>query len=173
MPASAAKLAGLIALGTLGPFLPLPALADQLASPNGEPILTISGEIESTNRGDAAVFDRAMLESMGVQSITTMTPWYDEPVTFEGVPLDELMEIVGANGDRVIAVALNDYTTEIPISDFEEHGTLLAFKRDGEFMSIRDKGPLFIVYPYDSKSELQDQLYYGRSAWQLYQLIVK
>lgn len=173
MLASAIRSAAVIALGTFGAVVPVPGLAEQLPSPDGEPILTISGEVEFTNRSDAAVFDRDMLEALGMETITTKTPWYDEPVTFEGVPLDELMEVVGAKGDRVVAVALNDYTTEIPISDFEEHGTLLALKRDGEYMPIRDKGPLFIVYPYDSDAELQDQIYYGRSAWQLYQLIVK
>ena len=150
-----------------------PAFAQEFAKPKGRPILTISGGVEFTNQDDVAVFDREMLESLGMESITTKTPWYDEPVTFEGVPLDELMELVGAKGDRVVAVALNDYTTEIPISDFEEYGTLLALKRDGEYMPIRDKGTLFVVYPYDSSSELQVQIYYGRSAWQLHELIVK
>lgn len=160
-----------ICLGALPSLQPV--LAQELARPEGEPILTIAGNIEVTNSDDRAVFDRAMLESLGLESITTKTPWYDKPVTFEGVPLNELMELVGAHGDHVVAVALNDYTTEIPISDFSEHGTLLALKRDGEYMPIRDKGPLFIVYPYDSNPDLDNQIYYARSAWQLHQLIVE
>lgn len=40
-------------------------------------------------------------------------------------------------------------------------------------MAIRDKGPLFIVYPYDSDSQLQNQLYYTRSAWQVAKLRVE
>jgi hypothetical protein len=38
---------------------------------------------------------------------------------------------------------------------------------------VRDKGPLFIVYPYDSDPQLATQTFYGRSAWQLAKLIVK
>ncbi len=34
-------------------------------------------------------------------------------------------------------------------------------------MRIRDKGPSFIVYPYDSLPELNNQIYYSRSAWQV------
>ncbi len=34
-------------------------------------------------------------------------------------------------------------------------------------MAVRDKGPLFVIYPYDSNTELQSELYFGRSAWQL------
>lgn len=32
---------------------------------------------------------------------------------------------------------------------------------NGQYMRIRDKGPLFIVYPYDSSAELQNQIYYS------------
>jgi hypothetical protein len=32
---------------------------------------------------------------------------------------------------------------------------------------VRTKGPLFIVYPFDSKAELQSSKFYARSAWQL------
>ncbi len=149
------------------------AHAGELASPAGKPILTISGNIEVTNASDSAEFDRAMLEALGMVSFETMTPWYDEPVKFEGVRLDKLMTLVGATGDQVQAIALNDYTTEIPIEDFATHGAIIAIKRDGEYMPVRDKGPLFIVYPYDSDVALQSQTYYGRSAWQLSKLIVE
>ncbi len=84
-----------------------------------------------------------------------------------------LLRAVEASGKSVLAVALNDYTTEIPIVDFEQYDVLLALKRDGAYMPVRDKGPLFIVYPFDSSPELQVQKFYGRSAWQLSQLIVQ
>ena len=73
-------------------------------------------------------------------------------------------------GKTVKALALNDYATQIPMEDFAKFGVILALKRDGEYMPVRDKGPLFIVYPYDSKPELKSQTYYGRSAWQLKRL---
>ena len=34
-------------------------------------------------------------------------------------------------------------------------------------MPVRDKGPLFIIYPFDSSAELRSEPYYSRSAWQL------
>ncbi len=46
-------------------------------------------------------------------------------------------------------------------------------KRDGNYMAVRDKGPLFIIYPYDSDPQLQSQTYYTRSAWQVAKLIVE
>ncbi|HBQ6508802.1 TPA: oxidoreductase, partial [Klebsiella variicola subsp. variicola] len=46
-------------------------------------------------------------------------------------------------------------------------------KMNGEYMRVRDKGPLFIVYPYDSSTELQNQIYYSRSAWQVSKIIIE
>ncbi len=143
-----------------------------LPTPTGRVILTVSGKIGVTNEGETARFDRAMLEAIGLASFTTATPWYDGPVTFEGVPMTRLLQRLGAQGETVQAVALNDYSTDIPVADFSQHGVLLALKRDGNYLTVRDKGPLFIVYPYDSDPALKSPRYYGRSAWQVARLVV-
>ena len=147
--------------------------AGTLPAPVDKPILTVSGSITNTNADGTAQFDRAMLESLGVETIETTTPWYDGPVKFEGVRLDKLMQHVGATGEQVLAVALNDYTSEIPVADFAAHSPILAIKLNGEYMPVSDKGPLFIVYPFDSDEALQNQTYYGRSVWQVSELVVK
>lgn len=149
-----------------------PALAGALPAPQEQPILTISGRIEARNDGDAARFDRTMLEALGTQGFVTGTPWYKGASRFDGVMMHTLLRAVGASGDRITAIALNDYTTEIPVTDCERYGVLLALKRDGAYMPVRDKGPLFIVYPFDSAPELQAQTFYNRSAWQLAQLVI-
>jgi hypothetical protein len=153
--------------------LAAPALsAASLRRPTQTPILTMSGKIGVFNEGSTARFDREMLEGIGMASFTTNTPWYDGPVTFEGPLMAKLMELVEAQGQIVTAVALNDYVTEIPVEDFRRYGVLLALKRDGAYMPVRDKGPLFIVYPYDTDPELRHRRFYSRSAWQVARLIV-
>jgi hypothetical protein len=153
--------------------VPRSAMGGSLALPAEKPILTITGRISVTNEGDAARFDRAMLEALGTSGFETTTPWYNDPVRFEGVLMQRLLQAVGATGTSVVAYALNDYSTEIPMEDFTRYGVLLALKRNGEYMPVRDKGPLFIVYPYDSMPELKHQKYYSRSAWQVARMVVE
>lgn len=149
------------------------AYASALGTPTERPILTISGKIAVTNKDGTAQFDRPMLEALGMTTVETTTPWYEGKVKFEGVSLDKLMKQLGATGQRVAVVALNDYTTEIPMEDFRKYNVILALKRDGEYMPVRDKGPLFIIYPFDSNPELKTQTYYVRSAWQVARIDVK
>ncbi len=147
--------------------------ASALGTPTERPILTISGKIAVTNKDSTAQFDRPMLEALGMTTVETTTPWHEGKVKFEGVLLDRLMKQVGATGQRVAVVALNDYTTEIPMEDFAKYNVILAIKLNGEYMSVRDKGPLFIIYPYDSNPVLKTQTYYGRSAWQVARIDVR
>ncbi len=140
------------------------------ADPAGKPILTVTGKIKLPNHDGPAVFDRAALEGLGMTGFETSTPWYNVPVRFDGVLMSRLLDAIGAYGDRLTAYALNDYQTDIPVEDVRRFGAILALKRDGQYMPVRDKGPLFIVYPYDSDPELKSQRYYTRSAWQVNRL---
>ena len=149
------------------------AAAEPLPSPTGKPILTISGKISITNNGGTAQVDRPMLEALGMTTVETTGPWYEGTAKFEGVNLDKLMKLVGASGERVDVVALNDYSSEIPMKDFASYNVILAIKRNGEYMPVRDKGPLFVIYPFDSNPELKNQTFYGRSVWQVSKIIVK
>jgi len=150
-----------------------PARAAGLAMPQGKVVLSVSGLIKQTNKDGAAELDMAMLEAIGTASFTTSTPWYNAPVTFSGVPLRKLLEFLGATGTTLTVYALNDYKTDIPIADTTTFPVLLATKRDGAYMPVRDKGPLFIVYPYDSDPNLKHQIYYSRSAWQVARMVVR
>jgi hypothetical protein len=80
---------------------------------------------------------------------------------------------VGAQGTRITAVALNDYRTEIPAEDATRHDVIVARLMNNRPMRIREKGPLFIVYPFDTKAELRSELYYNRAAWQLNALRIR
>lgn len=149
------------------------AWAGELAKPTGKVLLTMSGNIENKNADGKAVFDLASLEKLGTVTFQTTTPWYNGRTTFTGISLQKLMDYVGAKGSVVKVTALNDYTTIIPLSDFKKYNVILAVKVNGEYMRIRDKGPLFIVYPYDSIPELNNQVYYSRSAWQVSRMSIE
>jgi len=114
--------------------------AGSLPQPSEKPMLTVSGKIGVSNKDGAAQFDRTMLEAMGMVEIETTTPWYKGLVKFEGVPLAKLMAAVQASGDKIVAVALNDYAVEVPMEDISKYNVILALKRDGEYMPVRDKG---------------------------------
>ena len=149
------------------------ARAQSLARPDGRVIVTVSGRISRTNGEGIAEFDRAMLDAMPATTIETMTPWTDGVTKFEGPLAGDLMKRVGATGSRVKATAANDYSVEIPVSDFAAYRVILAMKMNGEILRTRSKGPLWVIYPWSERPELRTEVVYGRSIWQIKELVVE
>jgi hypothetical protein len=150
-----------------------PLRADDLPRPADRVILTIAGAITRTNAPGQAEFDRAMLEELGLARLRTWTPWTEGEPEFQGVLARQLMAAVGATGTEVRAFALNDFESTIPLADFDRYPVLLATRIDGKQLQVRDKGPIWIVYPWSDYPELDDLPTRRKSVWQLRSLHVQ
>jgi hypothetical protein len=142
-------------------------------APAGKVVLTVTGNVGLPNGPGKADFDMAMLEKLTQHTFTASTPWYPEPKTFTGPLLRDVLAAAGAKGALLRAGALNDYKTDIPAADADRYDVIVARLLDGKPMLTREKGPLFIVYPFDSSADLHSAQYYARSAWQLRTLEVR
>lgn len=153
-------------IGVLGVIL-IGSAAWALDAPKGPVVLQVSGLIEVHNQGKVAALDMRALEGLPQKRFTTKTPWDQKPVIFSGPLLRDVLQLVKAQGQHIRAVALNDYRVKLPVSDALKHDVVLAVQMNGQAIPVRTKGPLFIVYPFDTKKELQQKTYYERSIWQL------
>lgn len=155
-------------------LLPFSApVAAPLSAPTGNVLLTIAGNIDHTNVGDEAHFDRAMLDALPGNVIETNTPWHRGAGRYEGPLIRVLLETVGAGDAEQICIrALNHYEAEMPASDWKRHDVILAMSRDGEPLSIREYGPLFVLYPFDDHPELLTEAIRFRSVWHVERIIV-
>ena len=142
-------------------------LANTLGAPAGAVVLTLRGKLQRTNQGDSAGFDMAMLEAVTQHTFTTKTPWFQQPRKFTGPLLRDLLALVGAHGSTLRVAALNDYRIDVPADDARRFDITLARLIDDRPIAVRDKGPLFMIYPFDSDPALRNALYYSRSVWQL------
>lgn len=147
-------------------------MAAELSKPEGAVILTVSGKIGNTNTNGKVLFDRQMLEQLPQTKIVTDTPWTEGKHVFEGVLLKVLLEQVGASGHKLVAKALNDYNAEIVLESLSDYPILLAIKADGTFMRVRDKGPIWIIYPLSDYAELDTGEHHEDMVWQLNSLEV-
>jgi hypothetical protein len=138
-----------------------------LDAPKDRSILQVTGKITVKNAGKSARFDMKMIEALPQHSFTTSTPWFDKPVKFTGPLLADVLAAVKASGSSVNAVAINDYKISIPATDATRFKVIVARQIDDKPIPVREKGPLFVVYPFDSAAELRTSTYYERSIWQL------
>ena len=124
------------------------------------------------NATDPAVaevaFSEADLLRLPQVTIMTRTEFTDGIVEFVGPLARAALEFIEL-GDATIVhlVAANDYAFDIPVSYLFEYDVILAMQANGVRLSIRDKGPIWLMYPLDDFEELQDPRYNHRLVWQL------
>lgn len=115
-------------------------------------------------------FSRDDLEQLPQTSFQTTTIWTEGEITFSGPSLTDILETVDLDGESVVAVAVNDYKAVIPARLIDDRFPILATQRDGKAYSRREKGPLWIVFPFDQSEEFQSELVFSSSVWQLTEL---
>ena len=144
-----------------------------VAAPVGAYAASALLTVTSNGGADVVSFDRDELEKLPATSFETSTPWTEGKTRFEGVKLGDILKAVKADGNEVVATALNDYAVVLPVSDENGADPIIAYKMNGSPMSVREKGPLWVMYPYDSDEALQTETYQSRSIWQLNRLTVR
>ena len=101
-------------------------------------------------------------------TVVTDNDYVDGLSTFVGPRLSTLLESVDLKpDDQIFATALNDYRASIPAEEVKNYDVIVAVLMNGEEMSVRDKGPFWIIYPMTDHPELQDPIYNDRLIWQL------
>ena len=129
------------------------AAGEEISSPKGEVVLTVSGDIGAANKGKTLELDLASLEQMRWVRLETAEPFLKRRVTFEGVLLSDLLAVadVPDTASTVSLTALDDYKVDFKVADVRSSQMLLATKADGKHMPVDRSGPIRIVFP-DSSS---------------------
>lgn len=137
-----------------------------------EIVLTVSEQDTLGNRqGGSAAFSIDMLRALPQETFETSTIWTQGTHKFTGVPLSVLLDQIEPKGaelpPNVQATAANDYSVVIPTPQQGDLYPVIAYEMDDALMTLRGKGPLWVVYPFDASKEYQTETIYSRSIWQL------
>lgn len=150
--------------------LTLPVLAASPATAQGRVVLSVTGRQRdgAPARHD---FDLPMLEALGLETLSTRTTWTGTAEqTFAGVRLARVIGALGLDGTAIRATALNDYAVDVPMEDVTRHGAFLATRQDGVPLRVRDRGPIWLIYPWSDRPELDIATFRERAIWQLRRL---
>lgn len=109
--------------------------------------------------------------------IHTATPW-SERADYEGPLLTDVIRLAAGGGTppgampsgTVLLGAADDYTVRIPLADVERLRPILAYRQDGRPLSLRTRGPYWLIFPFDDTPAIQNDLWYYRAIWQITRL---
>lgn len=108
-------------------------------------------------------------ELLALETIEVITEndYVEQKTTFMGPRLRDLLGPVLVPEDTIQVTALNDYKVAISAKEAIDYDVIVAVLQDGKLMSVRDKGPFWVIYPMSDHSELQDPGFNDRLIWQL------
>ena len=108
------------------------------------------------------------LEAMPQVTVETENEFSNGLVRYRGPLVRDILALAGLDGgDTVRFTAANDYFVDIPTGDFREYDAILAMEANGERLSRREKGPLWLMYPISQHAALRDPVYLRRLIWQV------
>ncbi|MGH1452932.1 MAG: molybdopterin-dependent oxidoreductase [Paracoccaceae bacterium] len=140
-------------------------------APKGTVVLTVT--VADGARSQQYLFDRENLQSLPQDTFSTTTIWTEGMQEFQGVRIHKLMQALKVEQGMLSLTAINDYMVEMPVADLRADGALIAYLRNGAPMTARDKGPLWVVFPYDTDPQWRTETVYARSVWQLDRIAVE
>ena len=138
-----------------------------------EPMLIVSG----TNKdGERVSIELTAEDFADMEQVTVKTTndYVDDVTTFSG-PLfrSALSEIIFGPDSNINVTASNDYRTASPAQEILDYDVILATTMNGVELTLRDRGPVWIIYPMSDNPELQDAKFNDRLVWQLIKVDVE
>lgn len=107
------------------------------------------------------------LDALPQQSFITSTIWTTEPAEFSGPSLSAVMAASGQTAEVLTLRAVNRYSITMNTGALEENAPIVATRINGKTFGLRERGPLWVVYPYDANPRYRSEHTFAASIWQL------
>lgn len=124
-------------------------------------LLTVHGDLKKQ------AFTLADLDALPQQQFTTSTIWTTEPTAFSGPALSDVTASSGLSTKVLTLRPTNNYSITVNSSMLEENAPIVATRINGKTFSLRERGPLWVVLPYDAHSRYRSEYTFAASIWQL------
>ncbi len=121
--------------------------------------------------GRTVSFDLAQLDALPQVDVATSTQWTEGTLTFSGPSLATVLAAAELPIAPVDAIATNGYAVRLSFPPGDETLPIIATRIDGEPIDRRDKGPLWVIFPYDSGDAYRTAEVFAQSIWHLERLI--
>lgn len=154
------------------------AIAFALTAPLAAVVSADASVMLEINRTDTSPFvsylTQTELDAMAQQTVDTATPYSHGEVRFSGPLLEDVLEKVMDDeieqGTPITLTALNDYTVHTTVDVLSKADAIIATRKDGIRLSIRDRGPFWLILPLSDRPELDNENYHRLLVWHLHQI---
>lgn len=128
-----------------------------------EVILTVT----DVAAGRSVTFTQEALLALPQTTFETSTIWTDGVSRFSGPALAAVLAAAEMPLSDLRISALNDYNVDFPAEKITPTAPVLTTLIDGAPFSVREKGPIWLLFPFDSDESFRTEDNFALSVWQL------
>ena len=128
-------------------------------------------ELSGTNsKGEAVTvaMTRPAADEFGLTEIQTKLVSQGEDLhKVKGITVSGLIKRYDLVGVSLAIEALDGYSVDVPRSDIDSYPAVIGLEIDGKPISVRERGPAWLIYPVSGFKELDSPEFEARSVWQI------
>jgi hypothetical protein len=128
----------------------------------------------NTQSQETLLVTNEMMDALPQESFNTSTIWNEGINTYSGPSLRSVLDLI-ATSDHIKVIRLtaaNDYVIDIPVHMIGQHQPILTTRINDTALSLRQKGPVWLMFPFDSDPSYQSARHKARAVWQLIRIDV-
>lgn len=138
---------------------------------NSEPvILSVYGDIQLNGQQHNKLdFTLSELQALPQAESTTSHPWSAEKHHFKGIDMNALLALLFENSEvkKLSLEALNGFSVDVDWNKVSAFSPILAWQDNDKIMSRRNKGPLWLILPFDKVPKIKQADFLHYMVWQL------
>lgn len=132
-------------------------------------LLNVYSVSESTNKQ----YTLTQLLQLPQHDIDTKLPWTSENNIYTGPYLADVLQAAQVKGQWLRFDALDYYNVSLNYQSIKKFNPILALKQDGKLLTIRTKGPIWLILPVNQHTELNAAIYNDYMIWHLVKIAVQ
>lgn len=113
-----------------------------------------------------ALSDVSLL-SLPQQTFKTHHTWSKVADEFSGPLLADVLDQVCPKASKLKLKAINDYQVDLDFNKIKQYEPILAMSVNGERLTVRNKGPIWVMIPFDKYTSVPERSLDEALVWQL------
>ncbi len=142
----------------------------------GAQALEVNLQISKISTGLVQSWSLGKVDALSQQRATTHSPFFPGTKTFSGPLLADLLAAALSAEPKestpIKLVALNNYSIQTTFGKLKHADAIVATRKNDLPMSIRDRGPFWIIFPLTKRPDLENEDFYRLIIWQLSDIII-
>lgn len=129
-------------------------------------LLKILAEAETGCPETFALSDVSLL-ALPQQTFKTHHTWSKVADEFSGPLLADVLDQVCPKASKLKLKAINDYQVDLDFNKIKQYEPILALSVNGERLTVRNKGPIWVMIPFDKYTSVPERSLDEALVWQL------